>query len=79
MLNVSSKSGQMNIPYLSLGEGHRGNVGILHLIQGAHYFLKDFSIQLLIHNLHLKRTHTAPIGIYCASTGQPETYKVAQF
>lgn len=44
----------MTIPYLSLGEGHRGNVGILQLVQGADYFLKDFSIELLVHNLHLK-------------------------
>jgi len=60
----------MNIPYLSLGEGHRGNIGVLQLIQGADYFLKGFSIELLVHNLHLKRTHTAPTGIYCASAGE---------
>lgn len=62
----------MTMPYLSAGQCHRGNVGILQLIQGADYFLKGFSIELLIHNLHLKRTHTAPASICCASAGQLE-------
>lgn len=70
MLDLSSNSQQMNRPYLSLGEGHRGNVGVLHLIQGAHDFLKDLSVELLVHNFHLKRAHTALICVYGASAGE---------
>lgn len=62
----------MTMPYLSAGQCHRGNVGILQLIQGAHDFLKGFSVQLFVHNLHLERTHTAPASTDCASAGQLE-------
>ena len=44
----------MSPSYLSLGEGHRGNVGILHLIQGANNLFQSLPVQLFIFNPHLE-------------------------
>lgn len=65
-----------SMSYLSAGQSHRGNVGILQLVQGTHNFLKGFSVEFLIHNLHLKRTHTldqqaltVPLQDCCSTAG----------
>lgn len=49
----------VNRPYLCAGRGHPGDVGVLQLINGAE-LLEGQSIVLLVHSLHLQRTHTAP-------------------